>query len=73
VETLTKEETTLLSVAEVAERLGTSQRHVARAIKAGKIPAFNIGLGDLVRLRVRESDLSAFIEQRQYKPERLGE
>jgi excisionase family DNA binding protein len=55
----------LLSTAEVAERLGLSQRMVQLLIKEGEIPAFRAS----IRVwRVREADLEEYIRQRSNRP-----
>jgi excisionase family DNA binding protein len=50
----------LLTVAEVAEYLSVSDQTVRRWIKEKKLPAFKLDR----ELRVRESDLEAFLEAR---------
>ena len=50
----------LLTVAEVAEYLSVSDQTVRRWIKQNELPAFKLNR----ELRVRESDLEAFLESR---------
>ena len=49
----------LLTVADVAERLQFSEKHVRRLIDAGEIPAVRIGR----LVRVSEDDLTLFIRR----------
>jgi excisionase family DNA binding protein len=49
----------LLTVADVAERLQFSEKHVRRLIDAGEIPAVRIGR----LVRVSEDDLALFIRR----------
>jgi excisionase family DNA binding protein len=49
----------LLTVADVAERLQFSEKHVRRLIEAGEIPAVRIGR----LVRVSEDDLTLFIRR----------
>ena len=49
------------TVQEVAQRLKVSEKTVRVWIDQGDLPAFNIGKRGY---RIRESDLSAFIEKR---------
>lgn len=60
-----EEDTQLLKVAEVAERLRVSRFWVYRRIESGDIPV--VELGDTRKnQRIRESDLQAFIDARTY-------
>ena len=52
----------LLTVADVAERLGVSVFTVREWLKAGRLPGFRMG-GTKLGWRVREADLDRFIEQ----------
>jgi excisionase family DNA binding protein len=49
----------MLSVAEVAERLGCSPDTVQRLIAAGELPAYRIG----GRLKVNEADLAEYLNR----------
>jgi excisionase family DNA binding protein len=53
----------LLNVRQVAKRLAIDFPNVYRIIKAGLLPCVRIGLGRGV-IRVKESDLEAYIEGR---------
>jgi excisionase family DNA binding protein len=55
----------LLTTAEVAARLGLSQRHVQELIKEGTIPAFRAGVRNW---RVRVEDLEAYIQRQSNRP-----
>ena len=55
----------LLTVEQIHERLNCSRRHVYNLIEQGKLPGFRIGNKN--GLRVRESNLEAFIQQRVYE------
>jgi excisionase family DNA binding protein len=55
---------TLLSIAEVAGRLGLSSSAVYRLVYAGKIPAHRIG----GRLRFREAEIEAWLESTRIAP-----
>ena len=50
----------LLSIAEVAERLGVSRRTVERKIRAGELPALQLG-GPRTPLRVDERELEEWL------------
>jgi excisionase family DNA binding protein len=47
----------LLSVPEVADRLGTSERFVRRLIAERRIPFYKLGHGRRAHVRIAESDL----------------
>lgn len=47
----------LLTVAQVAERMGVSVRTVERFVSRGELPAINVGSGTRPRLRIPESAL----------------
>jgi excisionase family DNA binding protein len=51
----------LLTVAEVAHRLGQNKFSVYRKIQAGTIPAIRLGDGRSA-IRVRESELEAWLD-----------
>jgi excisionase family DNA binding protein len=53
----------LLSVTEVAERLGVSRRTVQRKIAAGEIPAFQLG-GKRSPIRVDAHELERWLYSR---------
>jgi excisionase family DNA binding protein len=55
------EQQQLLTVQAVAQRLGQSRFSVYRKIAAGEIPAIRLG-GGTAALRVRESELEAWLE-----------
>ena len=50
----------LLSIAEVAERLGVSRRTVERKIRGGELPALQLG-GPRTPLRVDERELEEWL------------
>jgi excisionase family DNA binding protein len=52
----------LLTVAQVAERIGQSRFSVYRKIEAGTIPAIRLGDGNAA-LRVRESELERWLNE----------
>jgi len=47
----------LLSVPEVADRLGTSERFVRRLIAERRIPFYKLGTGRRCHVRIAETDL----------------
>lgn len=51
----------LLSVREVAARLGVSDQHVYALIRDKKVPASNIGRGMKTTYRIRPEDVEAFV------------
>ena len=51
----------LLSVEEVANRLGQSRQTIYRKIAAGELPAVRLGLGPHAPLRVPADELTDFI------------
>ena len=51
----------LLSVPEVARRLGQSRQTIYRKIAAGELPAVRLGLGAHAHLRVPADELADFI------------
>jgi excisionase family DNA binding protein len=53
---------TLLTVQQICDQLQVSDQTVRRWIKAGELPATN--LGGKAGYRVRSADLAAFLEQR---------
>ena len=55
----------LLTIAQVAEALGTNPQAVYRRIWAKEIKAVNIGTGTKSRLRVRTSDLERYVNDRE--------
>jgi excisionase family DNA binding protein len=59
----------LLTAAEVARRLGYAAGTIVDWSEAGKIPAFKLG----GRLRFRESEVLAWLEERRVGPGRGGE
>lgn len=58
-----------LRLTEVAQRLDIQRKTVGKLIRIGSLPAFDISLtsGGRPSWRVLESDLKAFIEQRQHR------
>ena len=56
----TRQHTVLLSVANVAERLGCSRSHVYTLIADGKLPTINIGRGRSIT-RIPESRVEKYI------------
>ncbi len=53
----------LLSVSDVARLLACSKGSVYALLRAGKLTPINIGTGDQrSRIRIRQSDLAAFID-----------
>jgi excisionase family DNA binding protein len=54
----------LLTVPEVARRLGLHRDTVYRKIDRGEIPAIRIGPDDVGPLRVREEEFEAWLEAR---------
>jgi excisionase family DNA binding protein len=58
----------MLTARVIAAELGTSREWVYEQIRAGRLPAVTLGAGATGRgkvLRVRRSDLDAWIERRQ--------
>ncbi len=51
----------LLTVAEVAERLGLSPMSVYRRVWAGEIPALKLGSTRRAALRIQEDELDAWL------------
>ena len=54
----------MLTVTEVAERLGVSSKTVTRLITEGKLKAYRFGN----HYRIEENDLNEFIEQSKVTP-----
>jgi len=54
----------LLSINEICERTGTQSYFWAKRVKSGELP--HIRLGN--RVRVRETDLEAFLKAQENKP-----
>lgn len=55
----------LLTIAQVAEMLGTNTQAVYRRIWAKEMKAINIGTGTKSRLRVRSTDLEKYVDERE--------
>lgn len=51
----------LLTVAQVARRLGVSEQSVRRRIRAGSIPAVRLGPTDRYPIRIDPAELDAWI------------
>lgn len=54
----------LLTLDQVAERLGVSKRHVYRLIELGELASINIAAGARTRQRVADDELGRFIARR---------
>lgn len=55
---------TLLTVSEVAERLGVSIWTVRRLVRAGELPATDVGAGQAIVWRISESAVTRFVARR---------
>lgn len=54
----------LLTIPEVAERLGTSPAYVYARIREGALPFVDLATNTRAKWRVRPADLAAFIDAR---------
>lgn len=54
----------MLTLVEAGRVLKVSRVTVWRRVCAGEIPAIDVGAGSKARLRIKESDLSAYIDAR---------
>lgn len=61
--------TTLLTAAEVAERLRVSTMTIYRLIRSGELPAVRVGRN----YRVRAGDLDTYLEEQVVDPAALSE
>lgn len=59
--------TQLHTTAEAGQILGVTGVTVWRWVNAGRIRAVDIGAGDKPKLRIRDDDLQAFIEEQTLK------
>lgn len=61
----------LLSLDDLVDRTGISKNRWYELIRAGDLPASNLGCGtQRMRLFVREDDLEAWVEKRRVKTEK---
>jgi len=52
-----------LSVSDAAARLGCSMKPIRRAIRTGELKTVDIGTPDRKKLRIRVSDLNAWLDR----------
>lgn len=57
----------LLTIAEAAEALGTNPQAVYRRVWACELKAIDIGTGTKSRLRIRSTDLEAYVDAREVR------
>lgn len=64
----------LLTITEIAERLRVKLTTARRLVNSGRIPSINLGFGKRKNIRVRVSDLEAFLnaEVESTKDEKRG-
>lgn len=64
--------TTYLSTRDAAERLSVSTDQVVSLIRAGRLPAVNVGVGRKPRWRISEDALETFLAAASYRPKTVA-